>query len=514
MAAHSDGIPNARTAIPPAPLAEVLGSWIAGYALAADRARERLLERAKLHFLDAIGVAFGGLHSEDGFADAIGAVVDTYGSAPVAQLIGRTDRAAAAIAAFHNGSLVHSVEFDDTFTERTVHTEAVTVPVVLAVGEAVGATGAELVEAWCVGTETMLRLAAGVDATFALNESGFHTTSVFGTYGAAAAAAKLLRLDAAQTATALALCTSLTSGTNAGWGVGAARNKSIQPGWAAMAGIHAAELATHNIECARTTIDAELGLYYSHAWKTGWSREPVVADLGRRWKVLDGTFKFHAAGVMMQATLDCAEEIATNNPIRPEDVQSVRVVVPNQYTVLRARPGFFDGAVAPESAYGVTANWPYAIACVLCNGHLGLRDLKNSVVLADPVRAVASRTTFVFDEDSSVPPADQVTEVTVVTAGGTYDSRRARHSGYFADFDRVSAKFTAITSPLLPTATLDAIVRLARSLDTSSAADIAAAIARAGEALADGGAAVVPAAAGNGANPSDDRRPHGSGVHA
>ncbi len=462
-----------------ATLAEELGAWVASFSLESEPIRNTILQRAKLHFLDAIGVAFGGLHTEDHFAEAVRAVVDGYASAPVAQLIGVPRRAAPALAAFHNGSLVHSVEFDDTFAERTVHTEAVTVPTVLAVGEAVGASGADLVEAWCAGTEVMLRLAAGVDATFALNESGFHTTSVFGAYAAAAAAAKLHRLDGPRTVNALALCTSVASGTNAGWGVGAARNKSIQPGWAAMAGIQAAELARQGVRCAPTTIDAELGLYYSHAWHSGWSRRPVTARLGEEWKVLDGTFKFHAAGMMLQATLDCAADIVTRHGIRAEDIESVRVLVPHQYTVLRNRPGFFDPFVAPDSAYGVTANWPYAIACVLCNGHLGLADLVEAVVFAEPVPAVAQRTSFVFDTDASVPPIEQVTEVEVVTRHGKYAARHDRHSGYFADFDRVGAKFAAITAPLMPASAASAIVACIQKLDSTTSTELAAAIAAA-----------------------------------
>jgi 2-methylcitrate dehydratase PrpD len=458
------------------PLAQELGAWVAGYDLSADPCREAIVDRAKLHFLDAIGVAFGGLTSTDDFGGAMKAIVDTYRSAPEATLIGSTDRAAAPLAAFYNGALIHSVEFDDTFTERTVHTEAVIVPVALAVGEACGASGAEMVQAWAVGTEVMLRLAAGVDATFALNESGFHTTSVFGAYGAAAAAARLMGLDAAETASALALCTSLTSGTNAGWGVGAARNKSIQPGWAAMAGISAAEMARAGVECAWTTIDAHLGLYYSHAWKSTWTRSSVVERLGEAWKLVDGTFKFHVAGVMMQATLDCAAEIAATKAIDSDEVETVRVLVPHQYSILKDRPGFFDPATPPESAYGVTANWPYSIACVLLNGHLGLADLKPETIFAEPVRQLAGRVEFIFDPDGTRHPMDQETEVAVVTTQGTRVARRGRHSGYFATFDRLRDKFAAITAPLMPDAAIAGIIAAVGRLDSITTTDLAVAI--------------------------------------
>lgn len=466
------------------PVADVLGRWIASFDLSGDPLGPALTERAKLHFLDAIGVALGGTTSEDGFAESLRAVVDAYESAPAAQLIGRPGRAAPALAAFHNGSLIHSIEFDDTFSERTVHTESVVVAAALAVGEATGATGEELVRAWSVGTETMLRLASAVDATFALNESGFHTTSVFGTYGAAATAATLLGLDAETTANALALCTSLASGTNAGWGIGSARNKCIQPGWAAFAGINAAQLAAHGVECARTTIESELGLYYSHAWKSTWSRPRLVAGLGDEWTSLTGTFKFHVAGDMLQATLDCAVELAARDDVRLDDVEAIRVVVPHRFRVLRDRPGFFDAVEAPGSALAATASWPYSIAVALVNGRFGVQELRRSVVQAPAVRTLAGRIEFVFgDEDDAVPSTDQPTEIQVVTRHGTWSARRVRHTGYSADFDRIAAKFGSITAAMLPDAASKGIVDCVRELESTDARELAGSIAEAGRHL-------------------------------
>jgi len=414
---------------------------VASFSLADEPRRDELLERASLHVLDAVGVALAASAMEDGIAEPLRRYVGGYGSRGCSQLIGVRDRAAAPLAAFFNGSLVHACEFDDTGYERVVHTEAFAVPAVLAIGEERGSSGLELAEAWCVATEVALRLARACDDRHGLWRSGFHNTAVFGCFGAAAGAAKLLGLEAEQTANALALATSYASGTNAGWGEASGRNKSVQPGWAALAGLHAALLAAEGYDCAHDTLDGPMGLFASHAWRGEWTLSRVTDRLGEDWALLQLTFKLHAAGAMIQSTLDALRRILVDHAVAPEEVERIRVVVPAQYQPMVER--WHDASYRPDSPYGIGFSWPCSSACMLLYGRVGPEHQRWDVLRDPRFLALVDRVDFAADADASLPEEEQVAFVSVETPRGTFEAQQARHLGYFGPgtSERVKDKF-------------------------------------------------------------------------
>jgi 2-methylcitrate dehydratase PrpD len=432
------------------PLAEELAEWVAGFSLAESPAREQLLERAKLHVLDALGVALGAASADPAFAGRLLAYVATYQSAPVATIVGSDARAAAPLAAFANGALVHGCEFDDTSHERVVHTEAFAVPPVLAIGEQLDSSGLHVAEAWCVATELALRLAAGCNHPAGLWTAGFHNSAVFGTFGACAGVAKLLRLDAATTADALSLCSSFASGTVAGWGDASGRNKSLQPGWAGLAGTHAALLASTGYSCSHRTLDSEAGLFAAHAPGGAWTRDAVTAGLGSEWKTLDIAFKLHPAGAMMQAALDVTRSLVVENGVLPDEVTGVEVVTPAQYAPVLDR--FLAESYRPQSGYALSHSWPGTIACTILHGRLGLEHLAGDLYRSPELLELIDVMSVRAAEDDSLPPDEQLSIVSIETVRGTFSGNRARHLGYPAAESRKSVleKFAANASLRLP----------------------------------------------------------------
>src|SRR5262245_60893234 len=222
------------------PLAEVLGRFVSDFRLEREPQREALVERVGWHVLDAAGLALAAWTAGDRFGELLlegWSRAEPHGDCVV---IGARSRLGAPAAAFVNAALVQGTAFDDVDLLTVMHCEALATATTLAVAEPRRLTGAALVEAWIVGAEVALRMASGARGDGGLFSAGFHNTSIFGTFGAAAAAAKLLGLDAVQTANALALCVSFTSGTSVGWLEGSGRNLPIQAGWASHGGILAA----------------------------------------------------------------------------------------------------------------------------------------------------------------------------------------------------------------------------------------------------------------------------------
>jgi 2-methylcitrate dehydratase PrpD len=143
-----------------------------------------------------------------------------------------------AVAALLNGALGHSLDFDDTHADSSLHPSAPVVPAAFAVGELTGASGRDVLTAIVAGYEVCCRLGNALDPT-SHYARGFHPTATAGTYGAAAAAAKLFGLSKDQIIAAFGVSGSQAAGSlqflvNGAW------NKRYQVGAAAMNGVIAA----------------------------------------------------------------------------------------------------------------------------------------------------------------------------------------------------------------------------------------------------------------------------------
>ncbi len=226
--------PEMRAAAPT--IAETLAGFMAGLTL--DDIPAQIVERAKYLMLDAVGIAFASRRFE--FAERSLAAMAALGGAGDAAVIGFAERLPFRDAALVNGVLVHGLDFDDTHLGGVVHPSASLLPTMLAVAAREHASGAQALAAYIGGVEAVARLGAVAKGGF--HQVGFHPTGLVGAFGCALAAGRLMRLDAAQLATAQGIALSTAAGSlefleDGAW------NKRLHPGWAAVAGITAAALA-------------------------------------------------------------------------------------------------------------------------------------------------------------------------------------------------------------------------------------------------------------------------------
>ena len=179
---------------------------------------ERIPEPARVvarqALLDFIGVAIAG--AREPLADILAAEIDAEGGHPQAQLLGRPGRASLRQAALFNGSAGHAHDYDDVHTAMTGHPTVPVAPAVLALAEAFGRSGAEVIAAFCAGVdaECILGRVAGANHY----ARGWHATGTLGAFGAAAAAARLRRLNVEETAAALGIAGTQAAGLKAQFG--------------------------------------------------------------------------------------------------------------------------------------------------------------------------------------------------------------------------------------------------------------------------------------------------------
>src|SRR5262249_17866635 len=176
-----------------------LGHWVSGLEL--DAVPPDVMNHLKLCLLDSIGCGLYG--SKQPWGRIAGDVAVSFSGGGVASLFARADKVSPADAALANGTAIHGFEIDDAHVASSLHPGAVTLPASLAVAQARNASGAEMMTALAPGYEVGLRV--GVCAGISHSTSGYHVTGTVGGLGAAAAAARLLKLSAGQTAHALGI---------------------------------------------------------------------------------------------------------------------------------------------------------------------------------------------------------------------------------------------------------------------------------------------------------------------
>lgn len=225
-------------------------------------------------------------------------------------------RAGAVDAALRNGAAGHALDFDDTNLAMGGHPSAPVVPAVLALAERAGASGADVVAAVVAGFEAQCRVGQLVNpGHYAV---GFHTTGTVGTFGAAAACAHLLGLDAGQWRHALGLAGSQAAGVKAAFGT---MTKPFHAGRAAANGVLAAVLASRGFTSSESTLDDPQGFVHTH--------HGDGEGLGdeAQWYTCETLFKVHAACHLTHAAIEATLRLRDAYDVRADDVESIVVEV-------------------------------------------------------------------------------------------------------------------------------------------------------------------------------------------
>jgi 2-methylcitrate dehydratase PrpD len=279
---------------------------------------EEAREVARHSLLDFLGVALAGAHEP--LVEILVREVAQGERSAQAALIGLPDRATRLSAALVNGAAAHALDFDDTHWVMNGHPTVPVLPALLALGETEGASGRALLEAFVAGVELECRLGALLGADH--YAAGFHATGTLGTFGAAAACARLLGLDADGWLHALGLAGTQAAGLKSGFGTMA---KPLHAGRAAAAGLLAALLARGGFTAARDVIEVPQGFAATHA---GGSPAPAALErYAGHFLVRDTLFKYHAACHLTHAAIDAAARIRAEHALDPLEVESVEVRV-------------------------------------------------------------------------------------------------------------------------------------------------------------------------------------------
>ncbi|MGO4828453.1 MmgE/PrpD family protein [Cupriavidus sp. 2KB_15] len=247
-----------------------------------DETPRDAIDKARWCLLDAIGCALLGVRQPWGKIMAEEVIADS--SRGSSTILGCVDEVASSQAALCNGTAMHGFELDDLLSAALVHPGAVIVPAVLAAGEAVDASGVQILRAIVAGYEATARISMALGTE--PSQRGFHKTSVVGPVAGALAAGVAMRLPLEQLLSATGLACSCASGVK-NFALGSAGMvKRMHAGRAAEAGVRMAMLARRGFTAPPTAIDGKFGLLDAFG---GGRAQPELLDagLGTGWAIDD-----------------------------------------------------------------------------------------------------------------------------------------------------------------------------------------------------------------------------------
>ncbi|MGD9845478.1 MAG: MmgE/PrpD family protein [Variibacter sp.] len=389
MAHAAVQVPNMAT-----PPARDLAGFAA--ALTFDGVPAAVRERAKLQILDGLGV---GLASNAyPFADRAAAGAVALGESGACSVIGRKEQLPVRDAALLNGILIHGLDFDDTHLTSIVHPTAASLPCALSFGEALGADGRAFLAAYMVGMEAAVRIGATVKGGF--HHVGFHATGVISHFSATLVAAKLLGLDPDQMVSAQGIAASTASGVQVFLEEGA-WTKRFHPGWAAVAGITAAQLAKAGFVGPSRPYEGKFGLF--HAYLQGYAAdidlEHIAAGLGERWHFADTAIKPYPVCHFIHGCADAAIELHAS--LDPAEIVAVEAFLPRNTMPIVAEPA--AAKERPTSDYEAKFSAQFVVATCLLKGRFGLPELQDAAIADEKALALAQKVKCAIDPNSSFP---------------------------------------------------------------------------------------------------------------
>jgi 2-methylcitrate dehydratase PrpD len=319
-------------------------------------------------------------------------------------------------AALVNGTAAHTTEVDDIFRDAIFHPGAPTIAAALALAQSLGASGAQFLRAVVVGYEISTRIGAAMGRA---HYRYWHNTGTIGSFGACAAAAELLGLDAARFAHALATATTFAAGLQQAFRMDS-MSKPLHAGRAAEAGITAALAAREGVTGSLDVLEGEAGFgramgYDGAAATPDW--DEALATLGRAFHITRMTFKNHACCGHTFAAIDGALALQAKMGLAAKDIGRVRV---GTYKAALDVAGYDDPRTAAEGRFSLK----YVVASALTHGSVRLAAFEPARLQDRATRDLMRRVEVVVDPQLDAAfPAQRAARVAIEAR----DGRREEH---------------------------------------------------------------------------------------
>jgi len=382
------------------PLTREIGAFVAG--LSFEQLPREAVEVARLGFIDTIATMIAG--AKDEAPQLLRRALSPPSGEATLYFTG--DTAPAPEAAWINGTAAHALDYDDVAVRG--HPSTVLVPAILAESESLGASGNEMIAAYVAGYETWAEVANRDPGHH--HRKGWHPTGIFGVLAAAAACARLRRLDAEKAATAVALAASQAGGLMANFGT---MTKPFHAGRAAHSGLVSARLAGLGFTAALDAIEHPQG-FLSAVSPEGLCDRESPARLGREWHIVKNrlSIKKYPACYGAHRAIDGMLDLLDKRPLQPEQIARITASISKTRSLILRNH-------RPQTGLEGKFSMEFAMAAAVIARRASLREFTDAFVrrpeVQDLMQKVVIETNENYDpEVSGAAVYDQV-KVELVT---------------------------------------------------------------------------------------------------
>jgi 2-methylcitrate dehydratase PrpD len=338
--------------------------------------------------MDAIGVMSAASGLGEG-CEAFAAVAREAGESGPCTVLGYDFRASPIMAALVNGAMAHALDFEDTHDATLVHPHAAVVPAALATAEfAGGVDGREFLDAVAIGADLSCRLALGL--TESVEKRGFYFIPMLSAYGAAAAAARILKLSEDQVVQSLALASCQAVFSDALVSHPASHLRAVRDAFSARAGVTAALLARQGIQAFARPIEGPGGLYSNFA-QGRFDGGRMLHGLGTVFEGAKVSFKPWPSCRGTHAFVEAALSLRAENRIRVDEIGRIDVTVSPFFAVLCNPP---EQKRRPKTAIDAKFSIPFTVAIALGQGDVGLQDFSQDRLRDPLIHSIADRVNY------------------------------------------------------------------------------------------------------------------------
>jgi 2-methylcitrate dehydratase PrpD len=427
---------------------------------------EDVLALGRKSILDGFGLALAGSVSPMG--PLIRQYVEKFSvPASKASIIGTSMKVPARFAAMANGTFIHADDYDDTQLSVApdriygllTHPTVPVLPPVLALAELNGFTGEEITTAYHVGVEVECKVAEAISPRH--YGTGFHSTGTLGSFGSAAACAKLMKLDAKKTAYALGIVGAEAAGLRSNFG---SMTKPFTAGHAAENGVVAVDFASLGWTASEEILEAKEGFF--SAAGGGFDPQAIMNRLGKPWTFANPgvSIKPFPSGSLTHPAMGEMLRLAKEHNINPANVEKVD---------MGGNSGMMGALIhhRPENALQAKFSMEFCMAMLLLDRKAGLTEFTDPVVRRADVQQLLRKVNFYVDQEAEKAGLNKMTSIIKIhMKDGSMISGRAEfakgHPLNPMSYEEEADKFRGCAEfAKWPKAKTDSVIQMVQTLD-------------------------------------------------
>ena len=430
-----------------------------------DDLSPEVIKRTKLLILDTVGIIIRARHDAESTSSLVSAIDKLEMSNGSCQVFSDKKTYSPSAAALLNGTLAHSLDFDDTHAEASLHSSAPILSAALAAAQMNKSSGQELIAACVVGYEVQIRLglAGGSSAHY---KKGFHPSATCGIFGAAAAAGYLIGLTKEQYISAFGIALSQSAGsmqflTDGAW------TKRSHVGQAAQNGLSCAIMAGEGFKGPSQAFEGQWG--YLHSYASGGDVKKAMNGLGEKFETLNLGVKPYPSCRYSHAAIDGLIELKKELKFSSDDLDDIDIGLSETALNIIGYP--LTDKQHPKSIVDGQFSMPFCAAVTVKSGGLQWDDYKNHLNNKDTL-SLCNKVKVSPDEDAEkCCPEYMSAKIKVVVKGEKYEKfvkiPKGEPENFMEDEEFIS-KFKGLTEPYLSKKSVDQLTDLMLKIDQAN----------------------------------------------